>query len=75
VIGGFTDWCQLSAGGQHSLGVRTNGTAWAWGNNTSGQLGDGTIVSKSSPVLVLGGFTDWCQVSAGTLHALAIRIL
>jgi len=76
VIGGFTDWCQISAsaGGYHSLGVRTNGTLWVWGSNSSGKLGDGTTVNKSSPVSVVGGFTDWCQVSAGNDHSLGVRI-
>ena len=73
VVGGFTDWIQVSAGGYHSLGIRSNGTAWAWGRNNYGQLGDNTIVSKSSPVSVVGGFTDWIQVSAGSGHSLGIR--
>jgi alpha-tubulin suppressor-like RCC1 family protein len=73
VVGGFTDWCQVSAGSTHSLGVRANGTAWAWGSNSSGQLGDGTITTRNSPVSVIGGFTDWCQVSAGISHSLGIR--
>jgi alpha-tubulin suppressor-like RCC1 family protein len=73
VLGGFTDWCQVSGGGGHSLGVRTNGTAWAWGSNGPGQLGDNTTVAKSSPVSVVGGFTDWCQVSAGFHHSLGVR--
>ena len=73
VVGGFTDWCQVSAGGSHSLGVRTNGTAWGWGDNAYGRLGDGTTVDKSSPVSVVGGFTDWCQVSAGFQTSLGVR--
>jgi alpha-tubulin suppressor-like RCC1 family protein len=73
VVGGFTDWCQVSAGFVHSLGVRTNGTLWAWGNNTEGQLGDNTVTNTSSPVSVVGGFTDWCQVSAGDAHSLGVR--
>jgi alpha-tubulin suppressor-like RCC1 family protein len=73
VVGGFTDWCQVSGGFSHSLGLRNNGTAWAWGNNAQGQLGDGTTVSKSSPVSVIGGFTDWCQVSAGFGFGLFIK--
>jgi alpha-tubulin suppressor-like RCC1 family protein len=73
VIGGFTDWCQVSAGGSHTAAVRQNSTLWTWGWNVSGQLGDGTTVDKSSPVSVIGGFTDWCQVSAGTCHSAAIR--
>ena len=73
VVGGFVDWCGVSAGDAHSLGVRTNGTAWAWGAGASGRLGDGTVATKSSPVSVVGGFTDWCQVSAGTAHSLGLR--
>jgi alpha-tubulin suppressor-like RCC1 family protein len=73
VVGGFTDWCQVSAGSCHSLGVRTNGTAWAWGDNGEGRLGDNTTVSKRSPISVIGGFTDWCQISAGESHSLAVR--
>jgi alpha-tubulin suppressor-like RCC1 family protein len=73
VVGGFTDWCQVSAGSDHSLGVRTNGTAWGWGSSFCGKLGDGTTVSKSSPVSVLGGFTDWSQVSGGFAHSIGLR--
>ena len=73
VVGGFTDWIQVSAGGDHSLGVRTNGTIWSWGNNGSGQLGDGTVTIQSSPVSVVGGFTNWTQVSAGSGFSLGLR--
>lgn len=73
VVGGFTDWCQVSAGANHSLGVRQNGTAWGWGGGDQGRLGDGTTVTNSSPVSVIGGFTDWCQVSAGQVHSLGVR--
>jgi alpha-tubulin suppressor-like RCC1 family protein len=78
VVGGFTDWCQTSAGSFHSVAVRTGGSAWAWGNNQFGILGDNTTTNKSSPVSVVGGFTDWSQVSAGGdfssgRHTVAIR--
>ena len=73
VVGGFTDWVQASAGKNHSLAIRANGTAWSWGNASLGQLGDNTIVAKSSPVSVVGGFTDWVQASTTYAHNLAIR--
>jgi len=74
ILGGFTDWCQLSGGNNHSLGVRTNGTAWAWGNKGFGSLGDNqTAVNQSSPVSVVGGFTDWCQVAGTVRHSLGVR--
>jgi alpha-tubulin suppressor-like RCC1 family protein len=72
VVGGFTDWCQTSAGSCHTAAIRTNGTLWTWGANTAGQLGNNIIGNKSSPFSVIGGFLDWCQVSAGGAHTAAV---
>jgi hypothetical protein len=46
---------------------------FTWGNNDVGQLGTGNTTNRSSPVSVVGGFTDWCQVSVGFDNLLAIR--
>jgi alpha-tubulin suppressor-like RCC1 family protein len=73
VVGAYTDWIQLAAGTSHSIGIRANGTAWSWGINTSGRLGDGTTTDRSSPVSVVGGFTDWAYVAAGGDHSLGLR--
>jgi alpha-tubulin suppressor-like RCC1 family protein len=73
VISGITNWSQVAAGGVHSLGVTSTGIAYAWGNAADGRLGDGTTVSKSSPVTVLGGITNWSQLSAGAAHSLGLR--
>ena len=43
---------QVSAGDHDSLAVGSDGNAWAWGNNTNGQLGDGSTDSKLAPVPV-----------------------
>jgi alpha-tubulin suppressor-like RCC1 family protein len=69
VVGGLT-WSQVSAGTQHCLGLRTNGVAYGWGTNTKAELGDGTLSNRSSPVSVLGGITNWSQLSAGKEHSL-----
>ena len=73
VVGGFTNWLQISAGAYHTVGLRTNGQLWSWGSNTWGQLGTGNYTGFSSPVSVVGGFTDWAQVSAGNNHTAAVR--
>ena len=44
---------------------------WTFGNNTNGQLGDGTTTRKSSPVQV-GSLTNWKQVAAGWYHTAAV---
>jgi len=51
----------------------TINTAWAWGNGGFGKLGDNATANKSSPVSVVGGFTNWCQVSAAIRHSLGVR--
>jgi alpha-tubulin suppressor-like RCC1 family protein len=75
VIGGITNWEQVSAGDLHSLGITDAGVLYAWGNNgggiAGGMLGDGTVTNRSSPVTVVGGITNWAQMSAGRLHSLA----
>jgi alpha-tubulin suppressor-like RCC1 family protein len=43
---------------------KTDGSLWSWGTNTSGQLGDGTSISRSSPVQI-GNVTYWKEYSAG----------
>jgi alpha-tubulin suppressor-like RCC1 family protein len=74
VVGGFTDWCQISAGKYHSAAVRTNGTLWTWGYGHQGQIGDNAgVVIRSSPVSVVGGFTDWCQATAGSQDSFGLR--
>jgi alpha-tubulin suppressor-like RCC1 family protein len=73
VVGGFSDWVQVSAGDRHSVAHRANGSAWAWGLNNNGRLGDGTITNRSSPVSVIGGFLDWVQISPGYAHTIALR--
>ena len=54
VAGGLV-WAALTAGGAHTCG-RTDDTdeMYCWGENGSGQLGDGTTVNRLVPVKVLG---------------------
>src|ERR1051325_4465249 len=62
-----------SAGASRTCGVTTAGAAYCWGDNTYGQLGDGTTPSRPIPVRVLGGLT-FASVSAaaGGVHTCGI---
>ena len=68
VAGTNTLWCQISAGFRITAAVKTDGTAWTWGCNTYGQLGDGTTVNRSSPGAVAGSITPWCQIHASNSY-------
>ncbi|WP_093525671.1 hypothetical protein [Stigmatella erecta] len=61
----------IAAGGAHSLAVLSDGTVWAWGNNSNGQLGDGTLLDRTVPVQVQG-LNDGVDVAAGASHSLAM---
>jgi hypothetical protein len=55
VIGaGSSGVSQISAGFFHTCAVKTDGSAFCWGDNNFAQLGDGTSTDSSSPVTVLG---------------------
>ncbi len=72
--GGGTNWKQVATGYYSSMAIKTDGTLWTWGNNDSGQLGDGTTTSRSSPGTTAGGGTNWKQVEAGEFnHTVAIK--
>jgi alpha-tubulin suppressor-like RCC1 family protein len=65
-------FCQIAAGSSHTIAIDKNGQAWAWGVNVSGTLGDNTIVSRRTPVSVLGATKTFCQIAAGSSHTVAI---
>jgi len=66
-----TSWTQIAPGSAHTLGIRSDGILFAWGSNTSGQLGDGTTVTKSSPVVI--GNSRYTFIGAATNNSFAVR--
>ena len=77
-IGNETNWadifcCSSNSTGNHTMGLKTDGTLWAWGLNTYGQLGIGNTTNQSTPVQVSlpnGKFV--ANISLGGNHTLAL---
>jgi len=63
---------QSVVAGAHTLAIKTDGTLWAWGSNSFGEIGDGTTISKNTPVQI-GNQTNWLSVAVGENHSLAIK--
>jgi alpha-tubulin suppressor-like RCC1 family protein len=73
VSGGHT-FVQMSSGWGHTCGVRTDGSAYCWGNNDWGTLGAGFSsyqVRQATPLAVVGGHT-FEAVAAGDDHTCAL---
>ena len=61
-----------SCGFGHSLALKSDGTVWAWGANSQGQVGDGTTAQRSTPVQVLG-LVGMTHIAGGSFHSLAVQ--
>jgi len=75
-VGGQIPWSRISVGkgGNHVCGVKTDGTGWCWGNNSSGRLGIGSTSSGnfSSPQRITA-LDNWIEISAGVNHTCGLR--
>src|SRR5438477_12182837 len=65
---------KLAAGGNHTCAILDDGSVQCWGDNSSGQLGDGSLSMRTSPVTVV---IVICAVSiaAGQRHTCALTYL
>ena len=83
---GGNNWRQISfshTGGvfnynNATAAIKTDGTSWTWGSNTSGRLGNNisgaTIYdSTNTPITTFAGGNNWKQVACGNFHMSAVK--
>jgi alpha-tubulin suppressor-like RCC1 family protein len=68
-VPGLNDVVAVAGGSQHSLALLKDGTIRAWGTNQSGQIGDGTTVTRKTPVPVVGVRNAVAIAANGTISA------
>ena len=67
-----TNWATVDAGYTNSVyATKTDGTAWAWGYNENGQLGDNSKTNRSSPIQIPG--TTWGSIAAGEYNGFGLQ--
>ena len=66
----LSDIIDISCYSLHTLALDANGTVWAWGENNSGQVGDGLSVDRLRPVAVL---ENAIEVATSHLFSLALK--
>lgn len=63
----------VTAGGLHTLALSNEGIVWAWGDNQSGQLGDGTRGTMRSFPLPVEGLSKVISIAAGSQFSVALK--
>jgi alpha-tubulin suppressor-like RCC1 family protein len=75
-VSGLASVLAISAGGEHTAALRSDGTIWSWGDNRYGELGNGATASSapygSDVPVEANSITGAIGVSAGAAHSLAV---
>jgi alpha-tubulin suppressor-like RCC1 family protein len=71
-VSGMSNVIAVAAGNAHTVALRNDGTIWTWGNNSNGQLGNGTITQSLVP-LPLENMANIIAIAAGSTHTAALR--
>jgi len=75
-VGALTTWDKIFSTNNGTIvfvaAIKTDGTLWMWGNNSSYNFGNGSQETRSSPVQI-GVETNWLEVACGEYFSLAIN--
>lgn len=71
-LGTDSDWTSLGGGENWSFAIKSSGLLHAWGENSQGNLGDGTTTARAFSVQI--GSDQWSMLARGGLyHSLGIK--
>jgi alpha-tubulin suppressor-like RCC1 family protein len=71
-LANLSDVKAIAVGSSHNVALKNDGTVWAWGLNTSGQLGDSSTTNRSTAVQIKN-LTNVIAVAAGSSHTVALK--
>jgi alpha-tubulin suppressor-like RCC1 family protein len=71
-VNGLTNVTAVCSGSLHTLALLSDGTVMAWGNNQSGQLGEGTLTPVENTPVQVSGLANVMAIASGSAHSLAL---
>jgi alpha-tubulin suppressor-like RCC1 family protein len=71
-VGTDSDWADICAAMNHTLGYKSNGSIFAWGWNSYAQLGLGDVLPRSNPAKI-GTESDWIFINANYMHNIGFK--
>lgn len=67
------DIVAVAAGAEHSVALKRDGTVWAWGQNSLGQLGNGQTTDVNTKPTMVSNLTGIMRIAAGDNHTVALK--
>lgn len=72
-LSGFTKtYCEINSGYYVNTAINNTGKIWCWGYNIYGQVGDNTVVCRSTPVAIGGVNKTFCKINLTLYHNIAL---
>lgn len=72
ITGSTRTYCKISSGFYINTVINNSGKTWSWGYNLYGQVGDNSVVCRSTPVAVGGINKTFCEISISLYHNISI---
>ena len=72
-VSGITGAKEVAGGGNGAYTHRADGTVWAWGNNTEGQLGNDSTAAQSAVPVQVTGLTGATAIAGGRYNGYAVK--
>lgn len=69
LVNNMSYWKTATGGTNHTFAIKDDNTIWGWGQNTHGQLGDGSVMNRAVPVQI-GTQSGWSGADGGELHSI-----
>lgn len=73
-IGSATNWQKISSSTQMTIGLKTDGTIWGWGQNDQYEMGNNTCCANQLTPIQIGTANHWVDIESTSMGATAFAL-